>query len=171
VRLLNRTVADFAADQRPDRKDYALIIPGGRTQIKRYPLPAYLEVAHALSARIPVRFLLGPGTEHERELILDGRDEFDVVTAPSLPELSRLVREASVVIANDCGPGHFAHVYDVPRVSIFDRSVDPAHWFFRGRNGALVQSARPGEIAETPPGEILRLAEQALDRATHQPKD
>jgi hypothetical protein len=72
------------------------------------------------------------------------------------------VRGASLVIANDCGPAHFAHIHDVPRISLFDSAINAAHWFFAGRRGRLRRSPAPDEIGRIPAGAILALANELL---------
>jgi len=159
ARLLGRSVADFAAGSAREPGGYAVLVPGGRTEVKRWPLDRYLEVARALRDRLPVLFLLGPDQEAERAAI---GDSFETRVAPPLPDVRDLLVGADLVIANDCGPAHFAHVHDVPRVSLFDRSVDASHWFWPGRNGRLLQSAAPGTIGTISPDEVLREAGELL---------
>ncbi len=163
VRLLGRSVADFAAAFPRERRGYAVIVPGGRTAIKRYPLERYLEIARALTDRLPVRFLLGPDQESERAKIADAGG-FELRVAPEMPGVRDLLRGANLVIANDCGPAHFAHIYDVPRISLFDRSVDASHWFWPGRNGLILESATPGTIGRISSTDVLRRAGELLDR-------
>jgi ADP-heptose:LPS heptosyltransferase len=162
TRLLGHSVAEFAAAFPATRGEHVLIIPGGRTSIKRYPLEQYRVVARDLARDRPVRFLLGPDAREERARLTDAGDGVEVCFAPAIDEVARLVRTAALVVANDCGPGHFAHIHDVPRVAVFDRGIDPAPWFFPGRNGRLLRSAAPGEIAGIPPGAILELAHELL---------
>jgi len=66
------------------------------------------------------------------------------------------------VIANDCGPAHFAHIHDVPRISLFDSAINAEHWFFAGRCGRLLRSPAPGEIGRIPPEVILERANELL---------
>jgi ADP-heptose:LPS heptosyltransferase len=137
-------------------------VPGGRTEIKRWPLTSYLEVARALRPRLPVRFLLGPSEAPEHARIAEAGVE--AVVAPPIPAVRDLLRGADLVIANDCGPAHFAHIHDVPRVSLFDKSVDASHWFWAGRNGRILQSEAPGRIGAIEPADVLRLADELLGR-------
>jgi ADP-heptose:LPS heptosyltransferase len=82
--------------------------------------------------------------------------------ARPIPEVARLVRGASLVIANDCGPAHFAHIGDVPRISLFDAGVNHRNWFYAGRRGRMLRSPETGRIAEIAVSEILRHAEELL---------
>ncbi|GJM43925.1 MAG: ADP-heptosyltransferase [Gemmatimonadota bacterium] len=164
TRLLGKTVADFADATPRQAEGYVLIIPGGRTAIKRYPMPKYRTIAQTLGLDRPVQFLLGPDMTEERAFLEEADDGFQVHFAPPIAEGAEIVRRAALVIANDCGPGHFAHVHDVPRISLFDASIDPAHWFFPGRNGRLLQSKATGELAGISADEILGLAQELLHR-------
>jgi ADP-heptose:LPS heptosyltransferase len=109
-----------------------------------------------------VRFLLGPDQKTERARV--GEAGFETVVAPPMPAVRDLLRGADLVITNDCGPAHFAHIHDVPRVSLFDRSVDASHWFWAGRNGRVLQSDAPGRIGSIEAAGVLRLAEELLGR-------
>ena len=82
--------------------------------------------------------------------------------APPLPAVRDLLRDASLVVANDCGPAHFAYIHDVPRVALFDRSVDSSHWFWPGRNGRLLESPAPGTIDRIAAADVLELADELL---------
>ncbi len=160
--LLGRSTQEYADALVRPRGAYALFIPGGRTRIKCYPLEQYVEAARALEGTLPVRFLLGPDREEERRVLEASLPPGTVDFGPPLPEVARLVQEAALVIANDCGPAHFAHIADVPRISLFDRSIDAGHWFFPGSRGRLLRSPGKGRIAEIPVAEILRHAHELL---------
>jgi ADP-heptose:LPS heptosyltransferase len=160
--ILGRTVQEFADRTATPNGGYALLIPEGRTTIKRYPIAQYMEVAQALTSRLPVRFLLGHKKEAERREIEATSPGFAVEMGRPIAEVARIVRGAALVIANDCGPAHFAHAGDVPRVSLFDSSVNHRNWFFEGRRGRILRSPETGQIAAIPVDEILRQAGELL---------
>jgi ADP-heptose:LPS heptosyltransferase len=162
VDMLGRHVQDFANAFDRGGDGYVLIIPAGRTDLKRYPLDRYVEIARVLSSLRPVGFLLGPDMEAERNRLRSEPDGYAVHFGLDLREVENIVRKASLVIANDCGPAHFAHIYDVPRISIFDRSIAAAHWFFAGRHGRLIRSPEAGGIHLIPPDAILEQARELL---------
>jgi ADP-heptose:LPS heptosyltransferase len=158
MRLLDGTVAEFAGRTVPAREGPVLVIPGGLTPIKRWPMDSYLRVAGELSTVRSVRFLLGPDMVAERDT-LQADSRFEAIVGPTMPEIERLTLASSLVIANDCGPAHFAHVYDVPRISIFDRSIVASHWFSAGKHGRLLQSPAPGRIDEVRVEDVLAIAQ------------
>ncbi|MGQ0723355.1 MAG: glycosyltransferase family 9 protein [Candidatus Eiseniibacteriota bacterium] len=164
--LLGRTLRDFAEAFPSTAEGYALVVPLGRTERKRYPLARYLQVARRLRERMPVRFLLGPGErEHKEAIERGGGGAFAVDFAPPFAEVERRVRRASLVVANDCGPAHFAHIHDVPRISLFDSAINSDHWFFAGRHGRLLRSPASGEIGRIAPEKVLELADELLGPA------
>jgi ADP-heptose:LPS heptosyltransferase len=164
--LLGRSLRDFAEAFPSTPEGYALVVPLGRTERKRYPLARYLQIARRLRERMPVRFLLGPGErEHKEAIERGGAGAFAVDFAPPFAEVERRVRRASLVVANDCGPAHFAHIHDVPRISLFDSAINSDHWFFEGRHGRLLRSPAPGEIGRIAPEKILELADELLGPA------
>jgi ADP-heptose:LPS heptosyltransferase len=159
LRLLGTTLAEWDAAQ-PPREDggYALIVPVGLAEVKRYPIPQWLEVAAGLAKDRPVKFLIGPGMTEERAAI-EGRD-YEVHEGPAMPAVRDLVRNASLVLSNDCGPAHFAQLRDVPRVTVFERSVNWVHWFRPTEKAVALRSPQPGAIARISPRELLEAADQ-----------
>ncbi len=169
--ILGRAVQEFADSTAEANGGYALVIPGGRTVIKRYPIAQYIDAARELSARVPVRFLLAPDQEAERREIEAAPPGFGIEIGRTIPDVARIVRRAAIVITNDCGPAHFAHVNDVPRVCLFDSSVNDRNWFFAGRRGRILRSPETGKIAAIPAHEILRQAHEVLDGAVTRGKE
>lgn len=164
VRLLGRRLSDFVEDPPRTPDGRIVIVPGGRTAIKRYPVDGYLEVARALGAERPVHFLLGPGPDAEWAALTARPRPFHVHVGLSIPEVRKVIRRASLVVANDCGPGHFAHIEDIPRISLFSGSVDSAHWFRPGRHGRLLQSPGERPLSVISPSAVLELAREILAR-------
>jgi ADP-heptose:LPS heptosyltransferase len=158
LRLGTGTLEDYAADRPAHGHDETVLCPGGLADYKRWPFDRYLALAERLAAARPVRFLLGPdeATEAER-LAADGR--FPATLTPGFDEMERLVAGAALVVANDCGPAHFAHLHDVPRVSLFDRHIEPGLWFRPGRHGRLVLSPGKGELARVTVDEVIAAVE------------
>lgn len=163
LELLGRTLLEYADAFASTPEGYVLFVPLGRTERKRYPLTRYLQIARRLRERIPVRFLLGPGEREQKEAVeRGGGGAFAVDFAPPVAEVERIVRRASLVVANDCGPAHFAHIHDVPRISLFDRAINSDHWFCAGRFGRLLRSPAAGEIGRIQAEEVLEAAAELL---------
>ena len=158
LRLGEGTLEEYAAARSLPGRDETVLCPGGLADYKRWPFDRYLTLAGRLAATRPVRFLLGPDEAREAAtLASDGR--FPATVTPSFPEMERLVAGAALVVANDCGPAHFAHLHDVPRVSLFDRHIEPGLWFRPGRHGRIVLSPGKGELDRVTVEEVLAAVE------------
>jgi len=160
VRLAGRSLADFAAAFPREDGGYALLVPGGRRPEKRYPLDRYLQVAEGVKRHRPVQFLLGPDTKADEVMIRHAGHE--ALHPSGLPEMIDVVRRASLVVANDCGPGHAAHIHDVPRVSLFGLPHEIPHWFHGGQRGRVMEPPPGKPIGAIEPRDVIAMAEQAL---------
>lgn len=112
-----------------EKKKYFLIIPGGSLPEKKYPLVRYLEVAEQLESFAPVHFLLGDDMTEEIQILSSQSRRFVLHVGRPLSEVADIVKGSAVVIANDCGPVHFAHIYDIPRVILFAETSKAGQWF------------------------------------------
>ncbi|MCA9752068.1 MAG: glycosyltransferase family 9 protein [Gemmatimonadetes bacterium] len=160
ARLLDATLDDFAV--RPPREDAgpALIIPGGLVPDKLYPLESWLRVAESLGRERSVEFVAGPGMERERDAAR--AVGFAVHESPAFPELRRLVTGAAVVLGNDCGPTHFAHIHDVPRVTIFEHRIQWRHWHRPTPRACVLRGPAPGRIGDVSVEDVLAAAHEVM---------
>lgn len=79
-----------------------------------------------------------------------------------LNELEESVSSSRLVITNDCGPGHFAHIHDTPRVSLFAIRRYTHEWFYPTGNSELLVPKEDGDISEIPENIILDKAYKFL---------
>jgi heptosyltransferase-3 len=93
---------------------YAVIHPLAATPEKTWPAESFSELARTLDLE-PV-FIGG------REEDLSAFRNWRTVSAAPLPELARLMRNASLFIGNDSGPAHVAAAFGVPEVVFFGPS-------------------------------------------------
>lgn len=98
---------------------YAVIHPLAATPEKTWPAASFTELARTLDAE-PV-FIGGPGED------LSAFQNWQTVSGAPLPELARLMRDASLFIGNDSGPAHVAAAFGVPEVVFFGPS-DAGIW-------------------------------------------
>jgi ADP-heptose:LPS heptosyltransferase len=165
--LLGRSMNEFHATLPPRiPQKYALLIPGGMNWYKKYP--HFAKVGKHLADRLEVHILAGPDmTEEVEELAASG---FPCVTHRNLPleEVAIIVRNAAVVVANDCGPAHFAHLYDIPRVLLFAGTTKIAHWFLPTTNSRVLHSGCWADIGDIAPERVLEAVAELLGKARSQ---
>ena len=93
---------------------YAVIHPLAATPEKTWPAASFTELARRLDVE-PV-FVGGPGED------LSAFQSWRTVSGAPLPELARLMRDASLFIGNDSGPAHVAAAFGIPEVVFFGPS-------------------------------------------------
>jgi heptosyltransferase-2 len=106
---------------------------------KRWPWFAELAQLIAEVLGVPAVLCPGPGTEEA-----EARDQFDsvvVLNGLGLSEYAAVLQGASLVIANDTGPGHIAAAVGTPLISLFGAS-DPARYGPWGPNVTLLNEAQ-----------------------------
>lgn len=105
-------------------KPFALLIPGGNRESKRWPPGRFAAVADALATRYGLAVAMS-GSPGERN-VLDA--VADVARTPildlaargiDLPTLKGVVASASLVIGNDTGPRHIALALGRPTITLF----------------------------------------------------
>jgi ADP-heptose:LPS heptosyltransferase len=145
--LIDRQLSDFPSGSARNKKgDYFLIIPGGSLREQKYPLTRYIEIAEYLSAVRPVHFLLGADMADEIHQLSPGTGRFILHIGRPFCEVADIVKHSAVVIANDCGPAHFAHIYNVPRVLLAVVTDKAANWFYATNRSHLLAAPRNGNM-------------------------
>jgi heptosyltransferase III len=98
---------------------YAVIHPLAATPEKTWPAASFAQLARTLDVE-PV-FVGGTGED------VSAFQNWRTVSGAPLPELARLMRDASLFIGNDSGPAHVAAAFGVPEVVFFGPS-DAGIW-------------------------------------------
>ena len=105
---------------------FAILNPGAGWASKRWPVERYADVARYLAKRHGMRSVaVGAGDEERRwaaEIV--GRSGGRSALAPSttLPELTALLRRASLFVGSDTGPLHLAAAVNLPCVALYGPS-------------------------------------------------
>jgi heptosyltransferase-3 len=106
------------------------IIPAGGWQSKRCDAIKWVEICKAISGKYRTKFLIlwGPGDEEDSEFISNSIPDL-IVLAPktSLPQMSGLIKNCSLVLANDSGPMHIAAALKVPTLGLFGPTSPHGH--------------------------------------------
>jgi len=118
------------------KDDRCLIIPvAGRTE-KMYDINNFIKVAREIKKSILVAYVI---QSHYKNLLnsLKGlSEEFKLFIDLDIQSLKELIIKSKYIISNDCGPVHFAHIYDVPRIVLFKDEGDKiggpvSQWFYK----------------------------------------
>ncbi len=106
-----------------------LVHPGSGGEHKRWPLARFIKLIERLKRKNTVRVVLGE-VENDRltqEEIDSIKAVAEILTPHNYVQLFNELRLASMLIANDSGPGHLAGIIGLPTVSIF-APTDPTVW-------------------------------------------
>ena len=106
------------------------ILPSGGWESKRCEPEKWIEICKAINGKFKVKFLIlwGPGDEDDVEKIRLGLNEFAIkIPKTTVGELSGLINECDLVIANDSGPMHISAALGIPTLGIFGPTNPVAH--------------------------------------------
>lgn len=158
-------IASLAA-KAPAPVDVVLVPGGGSGDYKRWGVDNFLALADGLKARMGPRttfgFVLGPAEQEGYDALKAlGRPDFHLAMCRPLPEITRLMQGARLVVANDCGPSHLAQGLGAPYVGIFHRN-NP-EWFWVRPNARKVVPAVAGQgIRTIRPEQVLQACVSVL---------
>jgi len=98
------------------------IIPSGGWESKRCDAVKWVEICKAISERYKAKFLIiwGPGDEKDSEFIKNNLPELAVIAPETnLRQMSGLIKNCNLVLANDSGPMHISAALGIPTLGIF----------------------------------------------------
>jgi len=135
LKLLRKT--DFQPDNSQTlRDDRCLIIPvAGRIE-KMYDINNFIKIAREIKKSIPVAFVIQSNYKNLLNSLEGLSEEFKLFIDLDIQSLKELIIRSKYIISNDCGPIHFAHIYDVPRIVLFKDKGDKvggpvSQWFYK----------------------------------------
>jgi lipopolysaccharide heptosyltransferase II len=106
------------------------IIPAGGWQSKRCDAIKWVEICKAISDKYRAKFLIlwGPGDEKDSEFIRDSIPDLAVLAPETtLPQMSGLIKNCSLALANDSGPMHISAALGVPTLGLFGPTSPHGH--------------------------------------------
>jgi ADP-heptose:LPS heptosyltransferase len=115
------------------KADVVLIPGGGDGEFKRWGVDNFIALADKLKDQLGQEtrfsFVLGPAEKAEHAALQAlNRPDFDLIVGRSIAELSALMLNARLVVANDCGPSHIGQGVCVPYVGIFNEANPEWFW-------------------------------------------
>jgi ADP-heptose:LPS heptosyltransferase len=141
-----------------------VIIPGGSYEFKKYPLEKYIEIANYYKEKYNINFILGNDMKKEIEKLEEYKNVFKLHIGLKLDDLREIIKTANCIISNDCGPSHFGHIYDIPRIAIFPGGNTDKEWFNSTRNSILIKSDRKDNIDTIETKQIIENIDKILNK-------
>lgn len=117
------------------KDDSCLFIPvAGRIE-KMYDINNFVKVAKEINKSIPVAFVIQSHYKNLLNSLEPLSEEFKLFIDLDIISLKELIFKSKYIVSNDCGPVHFAHIYDVPRIVLFKDEGDKiggpvSQWFY-----------------------------------------
>jgi ADP-heptose:LPS heptosyltransferase len=156
------------------KKPYFVFVPAGADPRKQWGIPRFLELSRRLRQATPgagAVFVLGPREKEALGLLRNLKPDpgRHLMVEETIPHLAKVMRDAEVVVAQDCAPAHIAQMLKVPFVGLFRNRDGQAakrvvEWFHR-RVRAEVLIAEPGRgIEEIPIERVERAVERVRDK-------
>ena len=106
------------------------IIPAGGWPSKRCDPVKWVEICKAISDRYRTKFLIlwGPGDEKDSEFIRNSIPDLTLIAPETtLSQMSGLIKNCSLILANDSGPMHISAALGVPTLGIFGPTSPHGH--------------------------------------------
>jgi len=159
-----RRIDEYLAEQGVKPRDRLVALnPGAGRPSKRWPLDHFVRLGDRLAVEAGTRvFLLwGPAEEGMAQAIAAGMTSRPLLAPQTtLPDLSALLRRASLMIAGDTGPLHLAAALGTPCVGLYG----PTRAERNGPYGPRCRSLQSpnGALAEIAPEEVFRAAVELL---------
>ena len=119
------------------------IIPSGGWESKRCDASKWIEICNEIQKNIKTKFIIlwGPGDEKDAREISDGVNPTPLITPEtSFGELSALIEQCDLVIANDSGPMHAAAALGIPTIGIFGPTNPENHKPFSTNSDFMIKS-------------------------------
>jgi heptosyltransferase-3 len=123
---------------------------------KEWPLERFMEVEKALSARMPVKWLVHPG-----RLPLPLTPIGQIVDSRNLWDLAHLLSSAAAYVGGDTGLSHLAGAVGVPSVVCFG-PMPPEVWSPRSQNRVIVLRHASGRTDGVSTGEVVEAVRSLL---------
>lgn len=144
-------------------KPYAVINPGAKYVVQRWPAEYYGKVAVYLAEKYGLQVIV-TGSKGEfdigEEVFAASRGTaFNACGLTSLPELIEILRFAKIVLTNDTGPMHLATLLNRPTVAIFGTRQSVRHWFPVGNHVSILLHYHENSFSYDDEGKISHCLE------------
>jgi heptosyltransferase I len=108
----------WVAEKLGSLSGYAVLIPGTAWETKRWPVERFAALADMLRERHGLK-IVAAGSPDEISLAEQIRPDLNLAGQTSLRQLTALIAQANLIVANDSGPMHIAAALQRPLITPF----------------------------------------------------
>lgn len=119
------------------------IIPSGGWSSKRCDKEKWVEICKAVSEKYKTKFIIlwGPGDEEDAYYIYNSLPEHAVMAPKTnLTAMAGIIKNCSLVIANDSGPMHMAAAMGVPTIGLFGPTDPQKHGPYSDNSAYVIKN-------------------------------
>jgi lipopolysaccharide heptosyltransferase II len=138
----NNSGLDFIKKNFPANTPVTGIIPSGGWPSKRCDAETWVKICNGMYNKYKTKFLIlwGPGDEEDANYIKRQLPGLTVLAPPtSIAEMSGLINNCSLIIANDSGPMHIAAALGVPVLGLFGPTDPKMHGPYSENSGYVIK--------------------------------
>ncbi len=106
------------------------IIPSGGWPSKRCDKEKWVEIIKTVSEKYRTKFIIlwGPGDETDADFITSRLPEQTIIAPKTdIPAMAGIIKNCSLIIANDSGPMHLAAAMGIPTIGLFGPTNPQMH--------------------------------------------
>lgn len=118
------------------------IIPAGGWESKRCDAEKWVSICSSILQKYNAKFLIlwGPGDEKDANFIKLHLNDKAVLAPPTeLTQMTGLMKNCNLIIANDSGPMHIAAAMEIPTLGIFGPTSPKAHRPYSGNSDYVIK--------------------------------
>ncbi len=133
----------FISEKFKDEKPIIGILPSGGWESKRCDTEKWIEICRTIKDELDVELLIiwGPGDELDAQLISNGLPDASLLSPKtSVSEMTALINNCTLIIANDSGPMHISAALGVPTLGIFGPTDPEKHGPYSENSDYIIKS-------------------------------
>lgn len=139
----NEWAENFISDNFSNDTPVIGIIPSGGWESKRCDAEKWVEICKLLKKELDIQLMIiwGPGDELDAQLISNGLPDSTFLSPKtSISEMSALINNCSLIIANDSGPMHISAALGIPTLGLFGPTDPKKHGPYSENSNYVIKS-------------------------------
>jgi len=140
---MNEWAVKFLASNFTDNLPFIGIVPSGGWESKRCQPEKWIEICNAIKNYFNVNIIIiwGPGDEMDAQIISNALPKSSLLAPKtSVGEMTALINNCSLIIANDSGPMHISAALGIPTLGLFGPTDPTKHGPYSANSSYVIKS-------------------------------